>query len=117
MGSNFLQVVENRTWVSHALTDPVSVTADTEIAEITTIVENSDVSIVSLDAVFEDAGKLYYVDANGKSNYLTDPSQNYPAKKVILATFFLKKGDTVSLRYSGNTTLYHLYVVHGAGVF
>jgi hypothetical protein len=116
MGSS-LQMVENRTWPSHILTDPVSITADTEIAEITTVVENSDVSVISLDAVFEDAGKLYYVDSNGKYNYLTDPSQNYPAKKVILATFFLKKGETISLRYSSNTTFYHLYVVHGAGVF
>lgn len=113
----FMTVVENRTWYSLSRTDVTSVTADEEIIEIGTIIENADASLINIAAVFSGAGKLYYIDKNGNENYLTDPSSDYPAKYLILATFFLKKGETVSLRYSTSCNMHQLYVTHGAGVF
>jgi len=115
--AGYLNVVENRTWISHSLTTPTVVTAGEEIAALTTIINNADVSLINIATAFTDAGKLYYVDANGNETYLTDPNNDYPAKYTILSTFFLKKGETVSLRYSVDTTMHHLYVSHCAGVF
>jgi hypothetical protein len=112
-----LQYTERRSWFSETLTATTSVTADTEITEITTLINNADVSLISIDAVFSAAGKLYYVDENGNENYLTPSSVDYGAKDTILATFFLKKGLTVSLRYSASCTMHHLYVCHTSGVF
>jgi len=115
--ANFMTVTEARTWFSHKLTTPTTVVSGEEIAELTTIINNADVSLINIATAFADAGKLYYVDANGNKTYLTDPNNDYPAKYTILATFFLKKGETVSLRYSVDTTMHHLYVSHCAGVF
>ncbi len=115
--ANFMTVTEARTWFSHILTDATTVVSGEEIAELTTIINSADVSLVNIATAFTDAGKLYYVDANGNETYLTDPTNDYPSKYTILATFFLKKGETVSLRYSADTTMHHLYVSHCAGVF
>lgn len=115
--TGYLNVVENRTWYSHTLTTPTEVTADVEIAEITTIIENAPVSLINICTHFSAAGKLYYVDENGNENYLTTSSQEYPEKDTILATFFLAKGKKVSLRYSTSCDMHDLYVCHGAGVF
>ena len=115
--ANFMTVTEARTWFSHTLTDATTVVSGEEIAELTTIINNADVSLINIATAFTDAGKLYYVDANGNETYLTDPNNDYPAKYTILSTFFLKKGETVSLRYSADTTMHHLYVSHCAGVF
>lgn len=115
--ANFMTVTEARTWFSHKLTTPTTVVSGEEIAELGTIIENADASLINIATVFSDSGKLYYVDSNGNENYLTDPTNDYPGKYTILATFFLKKGETVSLRYSASTTMHHLYVSHCAGVF
>lgn len=112
-----MTVTEARTWFSLSTTSPTAVVADEEIAEITTIINNADASIINIATAFSAAGKLYYVDANGNETYLTDPSVNYPAKYTIIASLFLKKDDVISLRYSETATMHHLYVTHGAGVF
>lgn len=115
--AQFLTVVENRTWFSHTLTDVTEVTGGSDIVTITPIIENSDASLINVKVTFESAGKLYYIDKNGNEQYLTDPSQNWPAKKVILATTFLKKGESIKLRFSESCDMYDLYVSHTSGVF
>lgn len=115
--ANFLSVVENRTWFSHKLTDQTDVTSGEDIVEITTIIENADVSLINIATAFSGAGKLYYVDANGNENYLTDPNNDWPAKYIIIASLFLKKNEVIKLRFSTSCSMHHLYVSHGAGVF
>ena len=95
----------------------ISVTADETICEITGEIVNNDVTFPSLQATFADAGKLYVVDENGNSMYLTDYSQDFSAKTQILSTFMIPKGETWELKYSANTTLYNLIVVLGGSVF
>jgi len=115
--SGYLNIVENRTWYTHMLTDSSSVTADSEITEITTLIENADVSLINVATSFSAAGKLYYVDENGNETYLTDPNQDWPAKYTIISSFFLKKDHVVSLQYTSDATMHHLYVSHTSGVF
>ena len=110
-------IVELRTWPTTTLTDATSVTADTEIIELSTIIENTDVSFISIQCAFSVAGQLYVQDENGNKMYLTDPSQDYPAKFQILSTFLVKKGKTMSLRYTSSGTMYHLIVVTNGGLF
>lgn len=111
-------ITELRTWVDSLTTStPTSVTADTEIVEINTIIENTDVSLISIQCAFSVAGQLYIQDENGNRMYLTDPSQDYPAKFQIISTFMLGKGKTASLRYSASGTMHNLIIVHSGGVF
>lgn len=94
-----------------------SVTADTTICEIRGDIENNDVTFVSFQAAFEDAGKLYIVDENGNTMYLTDPNNDWPSRYQILSTFMIQSGTTVSLCYSTSTTMTKLIIVQGGGVF
>ncbi len=114
---SFLTLTEARTWVSNTLTTETAVTADVTILSITTIIENSDVSFISLQTSFSAAGKLYVVDENDNPMYLTDSSTDYPANMQIISTFMLPKGKTVSLKYSNTCTMSSLIIVHGGGVF
>lgn len=113
----FLQVQEQRTWHSHTLTDVTPVNSGEDIVTITPIIENAPVSLVNFKMTFESAGKAFYIDKNGNEHYLTDPNQDWPAKRIILATTFLKKGESIKLRFSTSCDMYDLYVSHTAGVF
>ena len=112
-----MTVNEQRTWYTHTITDPTSVDAGVEIANISTVIENTDASLISIKATFGSAGKLYYVDENGNSHYLTDPNNDWPSEYVILATTFVKTGKSISLRFSATTTMYDLYISHTGGLF
>lgn len=109
-------ITELRSLPYLTLTD-TAVTADTTICEIRGDIENNDVTFVSLQVCMEGAGKLYIVDENGYSMYLTDPSNDWPAKYQILSTFMVQSGTTVSLKYSASTTMSKLIIVQGGGVF
>lgn len=112
-----MSVSEQRTWYSHTQSDPVSVSGGVEIESIPTIIENTSASLVSIKTTLSAAGKLYYVDENGNSHYLTDPNNDWPAEMVILATTFVKTGTSISLRFSTDATMYDLYVSHTGGLF
>lgn len=95
----------------------VSITADEEIYSISGDIENNDVTFASLQFCASNAGRLYIVDENGNSMYLTDPSQDWPAKFQVLTTVMIPKGETWTLKYSSSATLYNLIVVIGGSVF
>lgn len=111
------QITELRSLTVRAQLEDVSVTADTEICELTGSIENNGVSFISLQAIFESAGKLYVETPSGKKHYLTDSSQDYPAMMQILSTYIIPKGETVSLKFSASTTMTGLCIVVGGGVF
>jgi hypothetical protein len=97
--------------------EDVSVTADTEICTLEGVIENNGISLISLQCFFEAAGRLYVETPSGKRHYLTDPNQDYPAKFQIISSYFLPKGQTVSLKYSASTTMTGLVTVACGGVF
>jgi len=96
---------------------PVSVTADTEIVELSGSVDNSLITTLTIQCTMEDAGKYYLLDENGYKHYLTDPNKDYPAKLQLLSTYFLKKNKVVSLCFSVNSTMTDLIIGTGAGVY
>lgn len=103
--------------ITNVLISPRSVTADTEILSLTTKIENNhQITLMSLQASFANAGKLYLVDENDNRLYLTDAATNYPAKMLILVSWMTETDEVWSLRYSETTTMYSLKVVH-SGLF
>jgi len=110
-------VTELRTLTTLAQLEDVAVEADVEIVPLTGSIENNGVTFVSIQAFFEDAGKLYIETPSGKRHYLTDPNKDYPGKYQILTTYILPKNQTVSLKYSTTTTMTGLCIVVGGGVF
>ena len=111
------QITEARTWYSHINSTTTSVTADTTIVEISTIINNVDASLVNIQAFFDAAGKLYLETEDGDKHYITDSETNYPANFQIIATYFLEKGKTVLLKYSTSCNMTGLIISHNGGVF
>ena len=101
-----------RSLLQTSLSD-VSIVADEEICTITGNIENNDVTFASLQFAASAAGKLYVVDENGNSMYLTDSNTDWIEKFQILSTFMLPKGEEWSLRYSTSCTLYNCGIVTG----
>ena len=101
----------------HTTHENISVTANVTICEISGDIDNNGVTFASFQAVFSTAGKLYVVDENGNSMYITDPNQNWPAGYQILSTIMIPRGKTVQVKFSEDATLYNMIVVLGGSVF
>lgn len=110
-------ITELRTLPQLTQLSDVVVTADEEIVQIEGVIQNNGVTFISIQAFFEDAGKVYLETPSGKRHYLTDSNQNWPAKYQVLSTYLLPKGEVVSLKYSANTTMTGLCIVASGGVF
>ena len=112
----FKGTYEMRSLIQTALSN-VSIDAGEEICQISGNIENNEVTFASLQFCASVAGKLYVVDENGNSMYLTDSDQDWPLKFQVLSTFMLPRGEVWSLRYSATCTVYNLIVVTGGSVF
>ena len=97
--------------------EDVSVLANETICEITGDIENNGVTFASLQIALSSAGKLYSVDENGNSMYLTDPNNDWPAGYQVLSTIMIPQGKTVQIKFSADATLYNMIVVLGGSVF
>lgn len=111
------ETTELRTLTQLAQLSDVVVTADTTIATLSGIINNNGVTFVSIQAFFEDSGKLYVETPSGMKHYLTDPNKDYTGKYQILTTYILPRGETGLLKYSVDTTCTGLCIVAGGGVF
>ena len=98
-------------------TTPRDVNADEVIATLRGDIQNSDVTVLTIQCTMSTAGKYYIVDANNKRHYLTDPDNNYPAGLLLLSTFFVKKGDECNLQFSNSGEMESLIVTMGAGIY
>lgn len=110
-------ITELRTIPQLIQLEDVAVTADTQIIELTGAIENNGVTVVSGQIFMEDAGKLYVETESGKHHYLTDSSQDYPAKMQILFSYFIPRGVSLPLMYSESTTMTGCIIVSSGGVF
>lgn len=111
-----LQLTELRT-LPRTLSQNVPVVADTDIVTLTPDIHNNTVSFFTIEMTPQAAGKLYIVTEDGYEEYLTDPDNDWPAKKVIIATYIVAAGTNVGLRYSSDTTASTLIVTEGSGVY
>lgn len=112
----FQGIVELRTKPRTTLKNQ-PITADEEIVQLVPDITNNIVSFFTIQANFEDAGKLYIVDENGNEMYLTDPSVNYPSKFQIISTIIIDRDGIGSLRYTTTTTAGKIIITEGAGVY
>lgn len=110
-------ITELRTIPQRTQLTDVAVTADQEIVELEGVIQNNGVTFISIQAFFEDAGRLYVETESGKRHYLTDPNKDYPGMYQILTTYLIPKDGVVSLKYSTSTTMTGLIIVASGGVF
>ena len=113
----FQGVVELRCRPQLAISDITSVTGDVDIVTLTGDIENSNITILTIQATMDVAVNYYVVDKNDSKHYLTNPSSLGPANLWFLATYLIPKGDEVSLRFSNSGNLTGLVVGSGAGVY
>jgi hypothetical protein len=97
--------------------EDVSVLANETICEITGDIENNGVTFASFQICMSSAGKLFSVDENGNSMYLTDPNNDWPSGYQALCTIMIPQGKTVQIKFSADATLYNMIVVLGGSVF
>ena len=112
-------ITELRNLPQYVLSSPVSVDANTAIAgvQLEGLIQNSDVTVLTIQCIMSTAGKYYIKDSSGNDNYLTNPNEDYPAKLQLLSTWFLPKGDTCELYFSGTGTCQSFIVTMSGGIY
>jgi hypothetical protein len=115
----FLGITEARTLpqlITLANTE-TSVTADVAIVDLYGSIENSPITVLTIQSTMEDTGNYYLLDANNKKHYLTNPESSYPAKLQFISTYFMPSGQTMSLCYDKTTTMTDLMIMVSGGVY
>lgn len=98
----------------------VSATANTNVLvdDIVNEIQNTTISVYTIQVTPQDAGKLILVKSDGDEEYLAgDASYDWTAKVPILVTYMMAQGDSFNLKYSVDTTFSDLIIMESGGIY